>query len=440
MLDRPRVVIIGAGFAGLWAARTLARSHVEVWLIDRNNYHTFLPLLYQAAAAEVEPEEIAYPVRRILRQWRNVHFVMADVKRIDLAVRRVETVDANLPYDYLVLATGSTSHFFGVAGAAQHTFALKTLEQGIALRNHIVERFENAARETDPGLRQRAVTFAIVGGGATGVEFAGALAELVRGPLVKDYPNLDPHAICVVLIESMDTLLSGMPDPLRAYTLSRLLQMGVDVRLGAAVREITHDAVYLKNGQVIPTETIVWTAGVRGDPNVSAWGLPTLYNGRVSVLPTLQLPDHPEAYIIGDLASVMENDRVLPMVAPVAIQEGVVAAHNIVRQITGQSTLPFRYHDRGTMVTLGRNAAVAHIWGRSFTGFPAWLLWLGVHLVNLIGFRNRLFVLVNWALDYFFSDRTVCLIRPNALRPIPPTEAENRSASAALYQIASPPI
>ncbi len=440
MLDRPRVVIIGAGFAGLWAARTLARSHVEVWLIDRNNYHTFLPLLYQAAAAEVEPEEIAYPVRRILRQWRNVHFVMADVKRIDLAARRVEMVDANLPYDYLVLATGSTSHFFDVPGAAQHAFALRTLEQGIALRNHIVEQFENAARETDPGLRQRAVTFAIVGGGATGVEFAGALAELARGPLVKDYPNLDPHAIRVVLIESMDTLLPGLPDPLRAYTLSRLLQMGVDVRLGEAVREITHDAVYLKDGQDIPTKTIIWTAGVRGDPNASAWGLPTTHNGRVHVMPTLQLPDHSEIYIVGDLASMEEDSKSLPMVAPVAIQEGVAAAQNIARQIKGKSTLPFHYHDRGTMVTLGRNAAVASVWNRSFTGFPAWLLWLGVHLFNLIGFRNRLFVLVNWALDYFFSDRTVCLILPNALRPIPLPVAENRSASAVLHQIASRPI
>ena len=417
MLDRPRVVIVGAGFAGLWAARTLARSRAEVWLIDRNNYHTFLPLLYQVGAAEVEPEEIAYPVRRIFRHWRNIHFVMADANRIDLAARRVETENESIFYDYLVLATGSATHFFGVPGAAEHAFALKTLEQGIALRNHIVEQFENAARATDPESRQRALTFVIVGGGATGVEFAGALAELVRGPLVKDYPYLDSRASRIVLIESMDTLLSGMPDPLRAYALSRLRQMGVDVRLDAAVREITHDAVYLRNGQVIPAETVVWTAGVRGDPKASAWGLPTARNGRVNVMPTLQMPDHPEIYIVGDLAGVEDDGKPLPMVAPVAIQEGVAAARNIVRQIEGKHPLSFHYRDRGTMVTLGRNAAIAQVGNRSFTGFPAWLLWVGVHLVNLIGFRNRLFVLMNWALDYVFADRSGCLILPNDPRP-----------------------
>lgn len=418
-LDRPRVVIVGAGFGGLWAARTLARSRAEVWLIDRSNYHTFLPLLYQVAAAEVEPEEIAYPVRRILRQWRNVHFVMSDVRRIDLGARQVETANGNIPYDFLVLATGSTAHFFDVPGAAEHAFALKTLEQGIALRNHIVAQFEKAERATDAEPRQRALTFMIVGGGATGVEFAGAVAELVRGPLVKDYPHLGPHASRVVLIESMDTLLPGLPDALRVYASSRLRQMGVDVRLGATVRAITDEVVYLKDGQVIPTETVVWTAGVRGDPNALAWGLPTARNGRVNVMPTLQLFDHPEIYIVGDLAGVEENGKPLPMVAPVAIQEGVAVARNIARQIEGKRAQPFRYHDRGTMVTLGRNAAVAQVWNRSFTGFPAWLLWLGVHLLNLIGFRNRLFVLINWAFDYISADRTVCLVLPGETSRVP---------------------
>ncbi|MCL4487112.1 MAG: NAD(P)/FAD-dependent oxidoreductase [Chloroflexi bacterium] len=410
--SRPHIVIIGAGYAGLWAARTLARSRAEVWLIDRNNYHTFLPLLYQAAAAEVEPEEIAYPVRRILRRWRQIHFLMSDVTRIDLEARRVVTADSSLPYEYLVLATGSATHFFAVPGAAEHAFALKTLGEGIALRNHIVQQFEKATRTSEPEARQRALTFAIVGGGATGVEFAGALAELVRGPLRRDYAPLDRDAIRVVLIESQDELLSGLPNSLRAYASERLRRMGVEVLLGASVRRIAGDAVYLHDGSIVPTETVVWTAGIRGDPNAKAWGLPTLGNGRVNVLPTLQVPGHPEVYVAGDLANAPENNRALPMVAPVAIQEGVAAARNIIRQIAGQGALPFHYHDRGTMVTLGRNAAVASIWNHSFTGFPAWVLWLGVHLFNLIGFRNRLFVLVNWSLDYVFSDRTVCLILP----------------------------
>ena len=426
--NRPRVIVIGAGFAGLWAARTLTRSPVEVWLIDRNNYHTFLPLLYQVAAAEVEPEEIAYPVRRILRQWRNVHFVMADVKRIDLAARRVEMGDANLPYDYLVLATGSTAHFFSVPGAPEYTFTLKTLEQGIALRNHILAQFEKAEHTSDPASRQRALTLAIVGGGATGVEFAGALAELVRGPLIRDYARPDPHASHVVLIESQNDLLPGLPAALRAYASTRLRQMGVAVRVGAAVREITCDAVYLKDSQVISTETVVWTAGVAGDPNAAAWGLPTAPNGRVNVLPTLQLPEHPEVYVVGDLANVTASEGALPMVAPVAIQQGVAAARNLARQIEGKSALPFRYHDRGTMVTLGRNTAIARVWNHSFTGFPAWLLWVGVHLFNLIGFRNRLFVLVNWALDYLFADRTVCLILPSEQKTISIPTVGNRFA------------
>ncbi len=436
-LDHPRVVIIGAGFAGLWAARALARSRAEVWLIDRNNYHTFLPLLYQVAAAEVEPEEIAYPVRRILRHWRNVHFILSDVRRIDLGARQVETANENISYDFLVLATGSTAHFFDVPGAAEHALALKTLEQGIALRNHIVAQFEKAERAPDRESRQRALTFVIVGGGATGVEYAGALAELLRGPILKDYPRLDSHESRVVLIESMDTLLPGLPNALRAYALARLRQMGVDVRLGTTVRKIAGDAVYLEDGQAVPTGTVVWTAGVRGDPNASAWGLPTAHTGCVKVLPTLQVAEHPEVYIVGDLASAEEKGKPLPLIAPVAIQEGIAAARNIARQIEGKDAQPFHYRDRGTMVTIGRNTAVAQVWNRSFTGFPAWILWLGVHLFNLIGFRNRLFVLVNWALDYLFSERAVCLILPNESKPIRLPMVEKRLASPATYRCAT---
>lgn len=421
--NRPRVTIIGAGFGGLWAARTFVRYPVEVLLIDRNNYHSFLPLLYQVAAAELEPEEIAYPVRSILWKLPNAQFVLANVRRVDLARRVMETDGRAIPYDFLILATGSVSHFFGVPGAGQHAFPLKTLEEGVALRNHILCCFERAIHEPDAGRRQRALTFAIVGGGPTGVEFAGALAELIRGPLVKDYPMLDFHEVRVVLLEAMDGLLPGLPERLRTYALARLGRMGVEVRLQAVVSQITRERVHLKDATVIPAETVVWTAGVRGDPLAQAWGLPTARAGRVAVLPTLQVPGHPEVYIIGDLAQVEESGQPLPMIAPVAIQQGVAAARNIGRQIAGQDPLPFHYRDPGTMVTIGRNAGVVYLRGRAFVGFPAWVLWLSVHLFNLIGFRNRLLVLINWAWDYLFYERAVRLILPRETRPGPGSRA-----------------
>lgn len=412
--ERPQVVIVGVGFGGLWALRTLAREAVDVVLIDRNNYHTFLPLLYQVAAAEIEPEAIAYPVRSLLRKTHNVRFVMADVQGVNWNARSVKADGFAIPYDFLVLAMGSTSHFFGVPGAAEHAFPLRTMSQGIALRNHILCCFERAASEADPERRRHLLTFTVVGGGPTGVEFAGALAELVYGPLRRDYPALDFNAGRIITLEAVDSLLPGLPAKLGNYALQRLQSMGVQVRLGARVNEVARDAVHLEDGTVIPTMTVVWTAGVRGVPQVAAWDLPTTRTGQVAVLPTLQVPDHPEVYVIGDLAHVEVNGQPLPMVAPVAIQQGQAAAQNIIRQIAGEAPEPFHYRNRGTMVTIGRNAAVAEVFGRAFTGFLAWLLWLSVHLFNLIGFRNRLLVLINWAWDYLFYERTVRLILPGS--------------------------
>jgi NADH dehydrogenase len=407
------VVIIGAGFGGLWAARALAHVPVKVLLLDCNNYHTFLPLLYQVAAAELEPEEIAYPVRSIVRDLPNAHFCMAEVKEIDFAARMVRTTERAISYDFLILGIGSTAHFFGVLGAAEYAFSLKTLEQAVALRNHILCCFERAIQEPDAERRQRLLTFAILGGGPTGVEFAGALAELIRGPLMRDYRTLGVREVRVILLEAADSLLASFPERLRVYALARLRKMGVDVRLQAKVNQITPESVQLKDGTIISTGTVIWTAGVRGVPQASAWGLPTARNGQVLVEPTLQTSDHPEVYVIGDLAYVEQDGHPLPMIAPVAIQQGVASAQNIAWQVKEQSPVPFRYHDRGTMATIGRNAAVTYLAGHAFTGFPAWLLWLGVHILNLIGFRNRLFVLVNWAWDYFFSERSVRLILPN---------------------------
>ena len=406
--DRPRVIIIGAGFAGLWAARSLAHSQTDVLVLDRNNYHTFFPLLYQVAAAELEPDEIVYPVRSLLRGQKNIRFLMNEVIEIDLAAKQVKTTDHVFPYDFLVLAIGSTSDFFGVTGAAEHAFQLKTLEHAIALRNHILFCFERALCETDPVRRQQMLTFAIVGGGPTGVEFAGALAELIRGPLVKDYQALDPREMHVLLLEANDHLLTSFPECLGSYAEKRLQKLGVEIRLRATVIRIAPGFVEFTNGAKIPLETVIWTSGVRGESFDAE--LPTMRNGQVKVLPTLQSPDYPEVYVIGDLAFIENDGHSLPMLAPVATQQGEAAACNIIRQVNGQEPMPFHYHNRGTMVTIGRNAAIAYVGGHAFAGFPAWILWLGIHLYGLIGFRNRLLVLINWAWDYFFFERAVGLI------------------------------
>ena len=410
--EHPRVVIIGAGFGGLWAARALAGLPFDVRVVDRNNYHTFHALLYQVAAAELEPEGIAYPVRSILRRLPNVHFAMHDVQEVDFNARLVKTPEHMIPYDFLVLAMGSTVNFFGVSGATEYTFPLKTLRHSIALRNHILHCFELAAHEPDAEKRERLLTFTIVGGGPTGVEFAGALAELIRGSFTKDYPTLDFGEVRAVLLEAMDALLPGLPEHLQTYTLTRLRRMGVEVHLKAVVNRVTPKAVHLRDGTTIPTETVAWTAGVRSDPRIEEWDLPTARNGRVTVLPTLQLEAYPEVYVVGDLAYLEEDGRPLPMMAPVAIQQGTAAARNIARQAAGQAPDPYHYRDRGTMVTIGRNTAVANAFGYAFSGFPAWFLWLTFHLIKLIGFRNRLLVLLNWIWDYFLFERTVRLILP----------------------------
>lgn len=408
---RPRVVVVGAGFGGLWAARTLAFEPVEVLLVDRRNHHTFFPLLYQVAAAEIEPEAIAFPIRGLLRRFPNIGFEMTEVRAINVEARRLETDGPPIPYDFLILAPGSVEHTFGVSGVAEHAFFLKNLDQAIALRNHILASFERAAREPDPFQRRQMLTFTIIGGGPTGVEFAGALAELIARPLRRDFPTLDFQEVRVILLEAMEGLLPGLPGSLRAYAAARLRRLGVDVRLMAIVEAVEPGRVRLRDGAFIETGTVVWTAGVRGNPLGEALGLPVGPGGRVQVAPTLQVPGHPEIYIVGDLA-LPEGAGKLPMVAPVAIQQGTWAARNILRVLRGRPPEPFRYRDPGTLVTLGRNAAVAHVFGRAFTGFPAWLLWLGVHLVRLIGMRNRLVVLSSWAWDYLFYERVVRLILP----------------------------
>lgn len=420
-----RVVIVGAGFGGLETARRLAGRGLDVLIVDRHNYHTFFPLLYQVGAAEIDATEIAYPVRRIVHRWRGVRFRMAEARELDVDRRTLRLLvpgaaDAGpemgptgeeVPFDHLVVAAGSDAHFFGVPGAAEHAFPLRQVEHGLALRNHVLGRFERAEVLRDRGARRAALTFVIVGGGATGVEYAGALAELVYRPLLRDHGDIGRDEPRIVLLEAADGLLGSVPERLGAYAARRLVRMGVEVRTGSTVSRVSPRHVELDGGETLPTETVVWTAGVRGAGLAEQWGLPVDRQGRVIVSPTLQLADAPGVWVLGDLAAPTGHTPP-PMVAPVAIQQGAHVARNILRRARGAEPEPFRYRDPGLLATIGRNAAVARLFGRTFTGFPAWALWAGVHIARLIGFRNRLVVLVSWAWDYLTFERVVRLILP----------------------------
>ncbi len=413
-METKKVIVLGAGFGGLWATRHLAGTPLDVLLIDRHNYHTFNPLLYEVGAAELTPGEIAEPIRNFLRRKANVHFLMAQVEKVDFNARTVRAGGSTFPYDFLVVAIGSSSVFYGIPGADKWSYPLKSLDQALEIRNHILGCYERAARETDLSRILALLTFAITGGGPTGVEFAGALSELIRGPLAKDYPALKGKAH-IELLEAGNSLMSGYSGTLAAYTVRRLQKMGVGVHLNTAVVEVMSDAIKLKDGTTLPTQTVIWTAGVAGAPAVLDWGLPVDRHGQVKVLPTLQLPEHPEVYVAGDLAYVEQKGRPLPMLAQPAIQEGTHAARSILRQVSGQSPLPFHYKDLGTLAVIGRNAAVADILGLHISGFIAWVIWATVHIFNLIGFRNRLVVLINWAADYFFYEKDIRLILPTCL-------------------------
>jgi NADH dehydrogenase len=410
---RPKVVIIGAGFGGLWAARTLANHSVDVVVIDRNNYHTFLALLYQVAAAELAAEDIAYPVRNIFWKISNIDFILAHAQRIDLQNHQIETDGETVSYDYLILANGSVTSTFGVSGVEEHAYFLKTLEEAVTLKNHIICCFEAATREKNAERKKMLLTFVIVGGGATGVEYAGALAELIHSPLTKDYPGIDFSETRIILLEAAQQLVLSMPSAIRDYTAGQLRKMGVDVHLKRAVSAVYPDRVVLKDEDNIETRTVILTAGGKGERLAAASNITVTRDGRVAVKETLQIHDQPNIYVIGDLAAIHEGGRILPMVAQVAIQSGVASAQNILRQIAGLSPKPFIYKDRGSMITIGRKAAGVAIGSRTFTGFFAWLMWLVIHLFNLIGFRNRVMVLINWAWDYLLYERAVRFVFPS---------------------------
>lgn len=404
------VVVVGAGFGGLRVARALRRVPVQVVLVDRNNYHLFQPLLYQVATAGLEPEEIAKPARAILRSQKNFDFRMVDVTRVDFGARRLETSGGPIAYDFLVLAPGGETNFFGLESMQRHGLGLKDIPDAIAIRNHVLTCFEHATLEPDAEQRRAMLTFIVVGGGPTGVEMAGALSELIRLVLVKDYPRLNIKDVRILLLEATDKLLPALPERLREAAGKTLWRKYVEVRFGATVADFDGHAARLKSGEVIPTQTVIWAAGVRAASLTTTLGLTPRRQGRIQVEPTLQVAGRPEVFIIGDAAYHEQDGEPLPMVAPVAIQMGEVVARNIARGLRGEPLVPFRYRDQGTLATIGRNAAVANVYGLKLSGFPAWVMWLVVHIIQLIGFRNKLFVLINWAWDYFFYERAARLI------------------------------
>jgi len=409
-MTRPRVVIAGAGFAGLTCARALKHSPVDVLLVDRNNYHLFTPLLYQVASALLDPGEIARPVRELIRPLANADFVQAGVLSADLDRRALLTDRGSLPYDYLVLATGAQSDYFGSPAIAEHSMGLKFLDEGLAVRNRILSQFEELHWAGDEKTRRALLTFVVVGGGPTGVEMAGAISELIRLVLRKDYRHLDLSEVRVILLEAATFLLGQFTPGLRAAARRSLLSKGVEVKLEAKVESVTGAGVVLTGGEEIPARTVIWTAGVRASDVGSATGLQLVRQNRVKVDDRLQIPGHADAFAIGDLAGAASGDALLPMLIPVAMQEGRQVAAAINALVEGGRPTAFRYKDPGVMATIGRNAAVAQIGRLRLSGFLGWVTWLAVHLVNVISFRSRILVLVNWAWDYLFYDRPVRII------------------------------
>jgi NADH dehydrogenase len=399
-------VIVGAGFAGLTLARALRRMPVEVVLIDRNNYHLFTPLLFEVASALLDPSEIAQPVRKLVRPLHNSEFRLGEVRALDLDGRRVLTDRGELAYDYLVVAGGSANNYFGNRSVERLALSLKELPAAIALRNRVIELFERARWITSSEERRTLLTFVVVGGGPTGVEYAGALSELIRLVLRKDYPGFDLAETRVLLLEGSDRLLGTFHPSLSAAALRSLEHKHVEVWLRALVSEVRPDQVTLSDGRSIAAGSVIWTAGVRGSDVGGMLGVERDRQGRVPVRPTLQLEGRHEVFVIGDLAGL---DR-LPMLAQVAMQEAKHAARVIEAELRGRQPKPFKYFDPGIMATIGRNSAVAQFGPLRLSGFVGWVMWLAVHLVNIVTFRARFFVLVSWAYDYLLYDRPVRLM------------------------------
>jgi NADH:ubiquinone reductase (H+-translocating) len=401
-MSRPHVIIIGSGFGGIRAAKGLAHADVDVTIIDANNFHTFQPLLYQVATAGLDADDIGFPIRGIFRRNRSIRFVLGEVTGIDLRATTVTVRDGReFAYDYLVIAAGTISTSFGIDGVEGNTFPLKTLHDALRLRAHLLERFERASAESDSSIDLGIV---VVGGGPTGVEMAGGLRELIDKVFRKDYPDLAVTPTSITLVEAADRVLSPFHPSLSEQAATTLRERNIDVELGIGVDHVEAGAVVLKDGRRIAAGTIIWAAGVTASPVAGLLGVTLGRGGRIPVSDDLSLPGHPNVFAIGDIA--LPPGDPLPQVAQPAIQGGTHVAAQIEARLAGRTTVAFHYKDKGSMATIGRNQAVVEFPnGMRFHGFIGWLMWLGLHLIELMGFRNRANVFVNWAWNYITYDR-----------------------------------
>lgn len=413
-MQRPHVIILGCGFGGLFAARQLAGAQVDITMIDRSNHHLFQPLLYQVATAGLSAPAISAPIRHILAQQKNLTCLMATVTDIDTARKIVKLDDASeLAYDYLIVATGSTHSYFGHDDWAEFAPGLKTLEDAFTIRSKILMAFEDAERQSDPVKQAALLTFAIVGAGPTGVEMAGTLIEIAHHTLKGEFRRIDPHQARVVLLEGSNRVLSVYPDDLSEKARLQLERLGVDVRTGSQVTGIDAEGVSYRDAQGeqrLAAATVIWSAGVAASPLGRALGAEVDRAGRVVVQQDLSIANHPEVFVIGDLAAAQSDGKPVPGVSPAAKQMGVLAAKNIQALIDHRPTGLFHYHDMGSLATIGRKAAVVMIGRIKFSGYPAWLFWLLVHIYFLIGFRNRLTVMTDWAWAYLTFKRNARIV------------------------------
>ena len=409
----PRVVIVGAGFGGLEAAKKLACEKIQLIVIDRTNYHLFQPLLYQVATAALSPADIAAPVRAILHKCKNVEVMLAEVQSVDVNKRMVQAGDLHLSYDYLILATGARHSYFGHPEWERLAPGLKSLEDAVEIRRRILLAFEYAEKISDPTTRAAAMTFVIVGGGPTGVEIAGAIAEIARYTLARDFRHIDPSSARVVLIESEPQVIAAFPEDLRVSAMKQLRDLGVEIRTGVRATDLTEDGLKVGN-EFIPCRVKIWAAGNNASFVGKSLGVAVDGVGRVVVQEDLTIPGHPEVQVIGDLANFTGKDgNPLPGVSPVAMQQGRHAARNILGMIEGRKPQRFWYFDKGSMATIGRNKAVADLHLLHLSGLSAWVAWLFVHILFLVGFRNRVVVLFQWAWAYLTFNKGARLITRN---------------------------
>ncbi|CAN5517048.1 NAD(P)/FAD-dependent oxidoreductase [soil metagenome] len=411
--QKPHVVIVGGGFGGLEAAKKLGDKPVEITLIDRTNYHLFQPLLYEVATAALSPADIAAPLRAVLTRFTNIDVILAEATAVDVETRKVKTVDREIAYDYLILATGSRHSYFGNDQWEKLAPGLKSLEDAVEIRRRLLMAFEFAEKIEDEAARGAAMTFAIIGGGPTGVEMAGAIAEIARYTLAKDFRRIDPSHARVILIEGSERVLSGFPEDLSMSAMKQLSQLGVEVITGVHANNLTEEGLEVK-GEFIPCRVKIWAAGNNASAVGKTLGVPVDRGGRVIVNNDLTIPGHSEVQVIGDLAHFEEKDgKSLPGVSPVAMQQGRHAADNILTMMEGLKPRRFWYWDKGSMATIGRNKAVADLNFMHLSGLPAWLVWLFVHIIFLVGFRNRVAVLLQWAWAYVTFNKGARLITRN---------------------------